>query len=533
VLDDDAAAKLVGLLERIPAGSQPALVQLGDRWNVSGFEEYIERIAATLVAELDDAARSDSDRGAAAARLVGFQSKSAEAIDAILSRITPQSSPELARGLVEALGNSTSPALAEKIVAHLATFSPGVKESALRLLLVREATIGELLDAIEGGQVQVSELTLDMQQALLGHRDRRIASRARGLLQERGGLPSPDRQAVIEELISITQTTGDATRGQEMFKKHCSQCHVHGSLGERIGPDLTGMAVHPKTELLEQILDPSRSVEGNFRMYIVQAGGRTLQGLVAGESRTSLELVDTEGKRHSILREEIDEGGLVASQKSVMPEGFEKQMSPTELADLLEFLTHRGQYVSVDIRKAATIASDRGMFNDPDNRGERLVFPDWAPKEYKGVPFRLIDPQDGRVPNAIMLRSERGDVARRMPMDVELPINMSAKAIHMLGGVSGWGFPYGRGETTAMIVRLYYADGKLEEHELINGVHFADYNGLEDVPGSERAFNLRGRQMRYLKIEPERDAPIERMQLIKGREDTSAPIVMAMTIETR
>jgi putative heme-binding domain-containing protein len=392
--------------------------------------------------------------------------------------------------------------------------------------------VADLLDAIEAGKVQVSELTLDMQQALLAHRDRRISSRARNLLRERGGLPSPDRQAVIEELISVTQTTGDFARGLEVFKKHCSQCHVHGDLGERIGPDLTGMAVHPKTELLEQILDPSRSVEGNFRMYIVQAAGRTLQGLVAGESRTALELIDTEGKRHSILREDIDEGGLVASQKSLMPEGFEKQMSPAELADLLEFLTHRGQYVPVDLRKAATIASDRGMFTDLENRGERLVFSDWGPKEFKGVPFRLIDPQDGRVPNTIMLFSFSGQVARRLPREVEVPINMPAKAIHMLGGISGWGYPYSQQPTASLIVRLHYADGETEEHELVNGVHFADYNGQENVSGSEFAFNLRGRQLRYLKIEPQREAPIERLELIKGRDQT-APIVMAMTIETR
>jgi putative heme-binding domain-containing protein len=292
------------------------------------------------------------------------------------------------------------------------------------------------------------------------------------------------------------------------------------------------MAVHPKAELLEQILDPNRSVEGNFRMYVIQAAGRTLQGLVAGESRTSVELIDTEGKRHTILREDIDEGGFFASQKSLMPEGFEKQVSEQDLADLLEFLTQRGQYVPVDLRKAATIASDRGMFTDPDNRGERLVFPDWGPKEYKGVPFRLIDPQDGRVPNTIMLRSFNGAVTRQMPEEVELPINMPAKAIHILGGISGWGYPYGREQTTSMIVRLHYEDGQTEDHELVNGIHLADYNGQENVPESELAFNLRGRQLRYLKIEPARDAPIERLQLIKGR-DRAAPIVMAMTVETR
>ena len=54
-----------------------------------------------------------------------------------------------------------------------------------------------------------------------------------------------------------------------------------------------------------------------------------------------------------------------------------------------------------------------------------------------------------------------------------------------------------------MIVRLHYADGKTEDHELKNGEHFADYIRRVDVPGSKFAFSAQGRQqVRYLKVEP-------------------------------
>jgi uncharacterized protein len=55
-----------------------------------------------------------------------------------------------------------------------------------------------------------------------------------------------------------------------MFTQHCAKCHKHGSDGTAIGPDLTGFGVHPKEELVIAILDPSRSVEGNFKLYRVQ-----------------------------------------------------------------------------------------------------------------------------------------------------------------------------------------------------------------------------------------------------------------------
>ena len=82
-----------------------------------------------------------------------------------------------------------------------------------------------------------------------------------------------------------------------------------------------------------------------------------------------------------------------------------------------------------------------------------------------------------------------------------------------------------------MIVRLHYVNGKTEDHPLINGEHFADYIRRVDVPKSEFAFNLKGRQMRYLSIKPESRDPLEKIELIKGS-DSSAPIVMALTIQT-
>lgn len=82
-----------------------------------------------------------------------------------------------------------------------------------------------------------------------------------------------------------------------------------------------------------------------------------------------------------------------------------------------------------------------------------------------------------------------------------------------------------------MIVRLHYKDGKSEDHELKNGIHFADYIRRVEVPESKFAFRLRNQQMRYLAIHPKRNEVIKTIDLIKG-EDRSAPIVMAVTVET-
>ena len=62
----------------------------------------------------------------------------------------------------------------------------------------------------------------------------------------------------------------------------------------------------------------------------------TFNGLLASETRTSVTLVDTEGKPQALLREDIEE--LVASRKSLMPEGFEQKINAQEMADLVAYL---------------------------------------------------------------------------------------------------------------------------------------------------------------------------------------------------
>jgi hypothetical protein len=82
-----------------------------------------------------------------------------------------------------------------------------------------------------------------------------------------------------------------------------------------------------------------------------------------------------------------------------------------------------------------------------------------------------------------------------------------------------------------MIVRITYEDDSTEEHPLINGEHFADYIRRVDVPKSEFAFDLDGRQIRYFSVQPKEKKPMKKISLIKGR-DASAPVVMAMTLQT-
>ena len=523
---------MVTLLPRLSESTRGPLVGLASRWGTKALETYTNDIASSLLATVQNEKTSDEARVAAARQLIDFRRSDAKTASALLELITPRTAPALASGLVSAVSRTDSKDFGASLVDSLARLTPAVRSEAIRALLGREDWVVAFMTGVGQGKVRLDDLSLDQKQALAAHPNREIARKAKEMLARGGGLPDADRQKVIDQLGPLVLNGGDPARGKLVFEQQCAKCHTHSGKGGKVGPDLTGMAAHPKSELIVHVLDPSRSVEGNFTSYsVAMADGRTFNGLLASETKTAVELLDTEGKSVKLLREEIEE--LAASKKSLMPEGFEKQIPPASLADLLAFLTQRGKFMPLDLRKAATVVSTQGMFYDKDATVERMIFPDWSPKSFEGVPFVLVDPQGDRTPNVVMLHSPNGTIPPKMPRSVTLPCNAPAKAIHLLSGVSGWG---AQGKpanepTVSMIVRLHYADGQTEDHPLRDGVEFADYIRRIDVPGSKFAFALRGQQIRYLAVTPKRRETIQSIELVKGR-DSSAPLVMAVTIET-
>lgn len=530
-LDDGGDAALVQLVQRLPLEARGSLVNLGSRWGSRALDEAAGSIAKALLATLDDESKSEAERGEAAARIIELRPDDEETAAEIIERITPRTAPELASRLVEALAKGRGEETGAALIAATPAMTPAARAATVRAALGRADWTAALLDAVEAGDLGWDAFSLDQRQALASHPSKALAERARRLIDQGGALPDADRQAVIDRLSKIVMEGGDTARGKAVYAEHCAKCHKHSGEGGDVGPDLTGMAAHPRSELLVHIIDPSRSVEGNFMQYTVATDdGRVFNGILASESRTSIELLDAEAKTHVILRDEIDE--LTASRKSIMPEGFEKQFSDADMTNLLAFMTRRGKFLPLDIHKAATVVTTRGMFYDEKSRGERLVFPDWSPKTFEGVPYQLVDPKGDRAANAIMLHSPLGAIPPKMPKSVELACNAPAKVIHLLSGVSGWGYNGGEPDkTVSMIVRIHYADGQVEDHPLLNGVHFADYIRVINVPGSELAFDLNGRQIRHVAVRPERSETIDRLELVKGP-DRSAPIVMAVTLET-
>ena len=529
-LNDSVEESLLAIVQRLPTADRGAILQLGNRWGSQRLEGFMKAVVDELLGILDSDV-ADDQRVAAAERLISFRANDPDTATQILERITPQTTAEVAARLVTALGEMQADELGAALISSADAWSPRVREAAFSVLLRRGVWTGAMLDAIEAGDLLVSDLTLEQRRQLGDIRDQRLRRRAVAVLESGGALPNANRVAVLEQYTAATHGTGDVTRGKKLFTDVCAKCHRHSGEGVAIGPDLTGMAVHPKEELLRHILDPNRDVESNYRMYNVQTlDGLVLAGMLSSESRVAIELIDTKGEKTTILREDIEE--FRASRISLMPEGFEKELNIEQMTDLLQFLTARGQFVPLDLSKVATTASDRGMFYNRDAAGERLVFESWGTQTFKGVPFQVVDPQDGKINNALILGGgPGGSLTANYSKEIALPCTGKAKAIHFLSGVSGWGFPYAADVSVTMIVRLEYEDGQSEDHELNNGEHFADYIRRVEVPKSEFAFDLNGPQIRYFSVVPGRAEALRGIKLLKGPDDT-APVIMAITVES-
>jgi putative membrane-bound dehydrogenase-like protein len=530
VLDKKGEAALAALPGKLTPGGLLQLAALVERW---GQQDKMKGLTANLQKALRKRVADDQlgpEARLTAARDLLTLGSDRPAVAVVLEQLTPQAAPALTRGLLDALGSSNSDEVGTLLLKRWGGLTPAARPSALEVLLRRPAWTRALLTALEKGHVDTAELSIDQSQQLGKHPDAAIAARAVKVLASRGRLPNPDREKVLKALLPLARRRGNAAKGKEVFEKNCAKCHRFGDLGQTVGPDLTGVGARDRTDILIDILDPNRSVEGNYRQYTIETTkGRYLTGLLTAETKTAVELLDSEAKKHVVLRENIEK--IISSKLSLMPEGFEK-LPEEELVSLLDFLTTRSKFFPLPLGKAATIASVRGMFYSKDAEAERLTFPKWGPQTAFGVPFQVIDPRGGSIPNVILLHSPNGPICRSMPKSVSVPCNAPAKTIHLLSGVAGWGYPYSPKGSVSLIVRLHYAGGKTEDHPLRNGVHIADYIRVVDVPESKLAFRLRGQQIRYLAVTPKRADKIDTIEFVKGA-DRTAPVVMAVTVEAR
>jgi putative heme-binding domain-containing protein len=145
-------------------------------------------------------------------------------------------------------------------------------------------------------------------------------------------------RAVLASKFDLQRlAAGSADRGSEVFARACALCHKAGNLGFDVGPTLAPLRDKPADYWVKNILEPNAAIEPRFIACIVElANGGTIAGLIKSETATSVTLVQPGGISGTLLRPEIKR--ITPAKSSLMPEDFEKSVSPAELADLVAFL---------------------------------------------------------------------------------------------------------------------------------------------------------------------------------------------------
>jgi putative membrane-bound dehydrogenase-like protein len=530
--DNASLEALQTLRQRLSFDDQIHLVGLEVRSGSPAAQAEVQRLTDTLFARLEDATLAIPERVKASETIVALNSDSAEVAERLVDLATPQTTSQVSAALIKALDESRARGLGALVIDRLNNFTPATREAVFELLLGRPSRTEALLTALEEGKIQISELSLAQRRRLTEYPDRPVRIRANALLDKGGQTVNPDRQQVLVEFADLAHTAGSSGAGKAVFTKQCANCHTYRGEGAAVGPDLTGMSVLGKEELMVHILDPSRDVEGNYHSYtVILSDGRVLNGMLAGESATSIELIDPEANRRQILREDIDQ--LSRSGKSVMPEGFEKLVSREQFSDLLEYLTERTQFVPLDLARVATSSNTDSALQAADPLAGVTDLPaatnGWGLKPFASVPFYRINPQEGRARNVVMLRFGRRDEQSELPRSVELQCRMAAKAIHFLAGTSD-SRPRGGGRRggAALLVRLHYAQGEPEDHPVTPTMLFGNRTQNNDDRGAQSPAN--SQPLRYFKIEPKKDGVIRAVELAAGFGGTS-PAIVAVTAE--
>ena len=138
----------------------------------------------------------------------------------------------------------------------------------------------------------------------------------------------------------LVKMRGNAGKGREIFRTTgtCANCHVLNGEGKEVGPNLSEIGKKLSREaMLESILYPSAAISHNFESYVVETvGGNRETGLLVSDTPQAVTLKGADGIVRTFKRDDIDR--IRKSPVSLMPEDLHKQLTPQDIADLLDFL---------------------------------------------------------------------------------------------------------------------------------------------------------------------------------------------------
>jgi len=349
---DQLAGPLKQLVATIHAHSPATRLEIvGNTLNkmISGTVDVIKNDAAfiaVLKSALDAAMTSardeshDEDQRSAAIRFADIAERfTGDASLDTAEFFTPQTPQTIQIAAANVAAQRADNDTIGELLSHWNSFPPAVRSKVIATFLSRESTTKQALEAVKSGQISMTDFDATQRDGLLNQRNDEIRAIAKKLFGEE--TPSA-RTAVVEDFKSqISNLTSDAVAGRAVFEKRCSACHRLQDIGKEVGADLAALKDRSTDAMLTAILDPNRAVETKFLVYtVVTKDGLQHIGMLKGETGGSLTLIGNDGKEQTVVRADIEE--LLASKRSLMPEGLEKDLSGQDLTNVIAFVQSAG-----------------------------------------------------------------------------------------------------------------------------------------------------------------------------------------------
>ncbi len=242
------------------------------------------------------------------------------------------------KAIIEAMGYSNKPEIAEIILQNYPHFSSSVKAQAVRILCGRSEWAIKVLKHLDENKIPKIAFNFELLQQLNEHNNEEIQK----LISKHFGKVGPatplEKQGRIRAVIGILRKgKGTTEPGKILFMKHCGICHKLHKEGENIGPDLTGAERKNINQLTKNIIDPSSMIRQQYIAHIIQTeSGRVLTGLLAESTPETITILDSKNKRTVLNRDDIEE--MKESALSLMPEKLLSTLSSQEIRDLFAYI---------------------------------------------------------------------------------------------------------------------------------------------------------------------------------------------------
>ena len=269
---------------------------------------------------------------------------------------------------IRSLARREDPEITRLFLAQYGSTTPEVQGELLTQLLAREERTAALLQAADEGEISLASLDAARRQLLLEHKSQEIRQRATALL---GATTATARGEVVSQYRqALGDLQGNSERGAKVFERLCAGCHQVAGRGVNLGPNLASSASRDASALVQHIFDPNHTVQPNYLQYVVlDRSGRTHSGLISAQTATSITLRREKDVTETILRGDIEE--IACTGKSLMPEGLEKDLSPTDLADLVVWLQQQSDpqgKATADPRKVRDKGTLPGTLVEPGGK---------------------------------------------------------------------------------------------------------------------------------------------------------------------